>query len=77
MFKPTMPVPSLRCRYTASTLLRTGPSPYPVIGYFSLGIDAPCAFDLRIPNMASHVPCVSLVQVHAIFTPDVVRPVNR
>jgi len=77
MFKLTMPVPSLCCRYTASSLLRTGPPPYSVIGYFSLGIDAPCAFFLNIPNMVSHVPWISLVQVHAIFTPDAVRSVNR
>jgi hypothetical protein len=50
---------------------------YPDIGYFSLGIVAPCAFFLAIPNTVSHVPCISLFQVHAIFTPDALRTVNR
>jgi len=55
----------------------SGPPPYLVIGLFSLRIDAPCAFHLNIPDRASHVPCFSLSRVHATYTPDAIRTVNR
>src|SRR6202012_4017925 len=32
---------------------------------------------LIIPKMTSHVPCTSLSQGHATYTPDAIRTVNR
>jgi hypothetical protein len=35
------------------------------------------SFSLRIGTTGSHVPCRSLIQVHAAFTPDTGRALNR